>query len=298
MIYWSKMAELNTRKRLFPTLGKPFLQQFHEYYFDFDEENEQLVTSEASKRGLVVLKSIKSNHENEKNQFRSLFRSFIARSRFDLCYEKEIRLENSPIHLVPVSQPEQILSHQEIFIGFRGMEEGKKRKENTFKSMSTRIIQIMDSLHGIQSSSSKNMGLSLEEFREHLLKWFLGLLFEQTEDRLPLFGWVRRSSIIDKDPETLFSDSQKYLARRLMYSGSMHQNMANTISAQLYRVWYDEIAPKLQISQPNRSSLNIYAYELRKRCENPMIQMSRVFKSQIGLIQMIQFNEIYNGWNK
>ncbi|PLW26624.1 hypothetical protein PCANC_25021 [Puccinia coronata f. sp. avenae] len=37
MIYWSKMAELNTRKRLFPTLGKPFLQQFHEYYFDFDE---------------------------------------------------------------------------------------------------------------------------------------------------------------------------------------------------------------------------------------------------------------------
>jgi hypothetical protein len=81
-----------------------------------------------------------------------------------------------------------------------------------------RVIQIVDSLHVIYIISRNIPGPAMKKTHGNLFKWFIGLMFDQTDGRVPLFGWKRMPFPLPENPAVLFSSPQKFLARSLMYS--------------------------------------------------------------------------------
>jgi hypothetical protein len=254
------MAKINQIKKLCSTKGQLEHHSEHvgQYYFD-PFENELLVKStqvELEKQS-QLFKLINLTELIDSNEFLNLtpaavrmnvrenFKKFLSRSRFDLCHEKEIIFHNLPMYIIPVSQPKPLLDNQQLFIGFRGIEVWQRKQKRSIESLMRRVSQIMMSLDIIHIIASKHLGPIMKKTHENFIKWFIGLMFDQTEGRLPLFGWVRITSLLpNREPEKLFSDPQKYLARALMYPGNLHTNGANYISNQLFGFWYEQIALK------------------------------------------------------
>jgi hypothetical protein len=256
--YWTEMEKISESKKNFPNKNRC---DFGKYYFNLDQIQQLSRLPEDKKKEINFFQLVKPTSVGIRVKIQNQVQKFMYRSRFDLCYEQEIIFQNLPVHLIPVSQPQVELnpSYTEVFIGFTGIEVGKKRKNRSLTFLLKRIKLIMDSLEAIHSIASKHLGPALSSTKEDLLDWFQMLLLGSPDDQLPLFGWVTISFPLEQAHEDLFSAPQKYLARSLMYAGRISGKIPKSISSQLFGFWYEHIAFQGQIYKKSDSTPKSYS---------------------------------------
>ncbi|KAA1098332.1 hypothetical protein PGT21_033630 [Puccinia graminis f. sp. tritici] len=244
-IYWNAMAEINQIKL------KSWKQIEINFLHEDNVENRSVTYKETNEVSKLIFNSMKLHLQNENSGIEQSLRThiknkvhdFVSRSRFDLCYERMISLNGLPICLIPVATAQRNSINQEFFIGLRGIEDLPRKRQNKSRIIENRTTQIIQSLYAIHSLATevfsdqeKNI-LRLDD----LIKWFLNIIFDQTDSRLPLFGWVAIQSNHLHSPNKLFSNAQKYLSVKLNESGTWSMYTGMNIAISVFGFWYEEM---------------------------------------------------------
>ncbi|POW15342.1 hypothetical protein PSTT_02266 [Puccinia striiformis] len=185
-IFWENMAQIS--QGILKTLEKKDLVSAE------SQEGSTMSTRSGSGRNKIV-----SNHfskllntihrtglsELSPDSLRKLnekLKKFTSRSRFDLKYERKLKIEGSPIRLIPVPQAQGDSVFQLFFIGMLTIEEKEESQLLKIDVLQKRIILILRSLIVLHKIANKILGGTIKNTENHLIDWFLGVLFEKRDD--------------------------------------------------------------------------------------------------------------------
>ncbi|KAI9628152.1 hypothetical protein H4Q26_018193 [Puccinia striiformis f. sp. tritici PST-130] len=187
----------------------------------------------------------KNNHEFKERLNQKMAEILNHMSTFKTELYK-YRIEGSSITFVKGRKLMQTLDTHEILI--------RLSNENSVipfrKQIEPRILQILRGFNLYHNWLSRK-GLDLEligkrNAYEDLLEWFWKILFEGTQGRLPLLGWVAIQYPL-QNPEVFFnSDAQKYIVELL--SGDLKVTLERCFesSIKLMGYWYQDTSEAMK----------------------------------------------------
>ncbi|KAA1133843.1 hypothetical protein PGTUg99_024454 [Puccinia graminis f. sp. tritici] len=168
---------------------------------------------------------------------------------------QKIEISNPPIDLFLADSNELHLSDYFEFLiqpkGLRGKLKHFKRNLKTKKDQIVEILEALGLFHGLSISygvDKRILGNQQGNTLEDLVRWFWGILFEETEDGPPVFGWFKgRWEVAEKAGEK-FGSIKKLMFIILAewnWNCVQFQNIAE-IAISLLGYWY-RINPSLGI---------------------------------------------------
>ncbi|POW22091.1 hypothetical protein PSHT_01696 [Puccinia striiformis] len=190
-------------------------------------------------------------------------KKFTSRSRFDLKYERKLKIEGSPIRLIPISQAQSDSVFQLFFIGMLTIEETEESQLLKIDVLQKRIILILRSLNLLHKIANKILGGTIKNTENHLIDWFLGVLFEKRDGKLPVFGWIEIPSTSVESLKELFGRAHLYVSKTLVDPSRQSPIHTHSIAATLFAIWYEEIILEyiplhLQNDIPHSSEVLLY----------------------------------------
>ncbi|KNE91310.1 hypothetical protein PSTG_15241 [Puccinia striiformis f. sp. tritici PST-78] len=266
-IFWENMAQIS--QGILKTLEKKDLVSAE------SQEGSTMSTRSGSGRNKIV-----SNHfskllntihrtglsELSPDSLRKLnekLKKFTSRSRFDLKYERKLKIEGSPIRLIPVSQAQGDSVFQLFFIGMLTIEEKEESQLLKIDVLQKRIILILRSLIVLHKIAKKMLGGTIKNTENHLIDWFLGVLFEKRDGKAPVFGWIEIPFTSVGSLKELFGRAHLYVSKILVDPSRQSPIHTHSIAATLFAIWYEEIILKhiplhLQNDIPHSSEVLLY----------------------------------------
>lgn len=156
-----------------------------------------------------------------------------------------LRLESLSIKLIP-ARLDALQPNGEI----QTLVRISSRQSEHFEAVRTSVVvdKVMKLLRYVVAtyrfSQERGDGLSNTEYTQaELIQWFWNLIFERSDEGLPLFGWAALTYPIE-NPEGLFGDVKKALAKTLSEPEGLKSMMPVCISISLLSYWYQTTAHK------------------------------------------------------
>ncbi|KNF04089.1 hypothetical protein PSTG_02794 [Puccinia striiformis f. sp. tritici PST-78] len=168
-----------------------------------------------------------------------------------MLFRSRSKAADFPIVMVPRSDNvyhEDKQTYLVQLLMLQGSKEGAPRSLKTTKNTLLKIFRcliIAHQLADINKVWNKLLGVTPETSQEHLIRWFKSVLFEQTQESLPLLGWVKLKMNDKQKIEDLFGNPQHHLSRFLVTSGQPSATEVLRISTILLENWYRVTAAKL-----------------------------------------------------
>ncbi|KNF04310.1 hypothetical protein PSTG_02652 [Puccinia striiformis f. sp. tritici PST-78] len=162
-----------------------------------------------------------------------------------------IELSNLPITLIPIDHPSRAKGRRDLLIKPAGVSSRTGAPERRLDDTKHRIAKILVALecfhrlareHGIDD---RIFGYQTMSDHSDLSDWFIGILFEKSEDSYPLFGHFQNEWPKTAQPEKMFGSVQKVMSIILMNWKRPKIVNINEVALSLLGHWYKITALKL-----------------------------------------------------
>ncbi|OAW00134.1 hypothetical protein PTTG_25174 [Puccinia triticina 1-1 BBBD Race 1] len=256
--YWKLVSEIREACKAYFKWGSSIIHEPEDKILSIIQGQETVTKSLV----IAIEHLLKQQHAGIPDTSRAYIakqvKSYVERSRFDLDHGGMLSLDSLPLYLVPVARSQDGSGHQEAFVGLRGIEARHYPKQPKLKLLTNRITEIAKSLGILHGIASCLLGDIVLGNCDGLIQWYLSILFDQTAESLPIFGWVNVPFPYVQSPESAFGPVHKYLSTKLNHLGMQSTNQAHRIAITLFGMWYAEIAAKA----PHPESSQLPSYQI------------------------------------
>ncbi|KAI9617450.1 hypothetical protein KEM48_004904 [Puccinia striiformis f. sp. tritici PST-130] len=209
-----------------------------------------------------------------------------------------IELSNLPITLIPIDHPRRAKGRRDLLIKPAGVSSRTGAPERRLDDTKHRIAKILVALecfhrlareHGIDD---RIFGYQKMSDHSDLSDWFIGILFEKSEDSYPLFGHFKNEWPKTAQPEKMFGSVQKVMSIILMNWKRPKIVNINEVALSLLGHWYKITALKLGRSYLTHHPDTYWSMMARIIKEQPLRRAERLMSREISMWQSSLFDLI------